>query len=254
MFGFLPMSRARDAKAKLGALGASQAMIEFTPDGTILTANARFLTAMGYTLAEIQGHHHSMLVDPAYKASPEYARFWEALRRGEFQAAEFKRLGKGGREGWLYASYNPVPGRNGKPCCVLKVATDVTASKLQKADLEGQITAIGKSQAVIEFKMDGTVITANQNFLAALGYTLDDIRGRHHSMFVEPAFRDSSEYRKFWESLRNGEYQAAEYKRLGGTARRSGSRPGTTRSSTRTGGRSRWSNTRPTSPARCRTG
>ena len=215
MAGFIARAIGQDARAKLRALDASQAMIEFTLDGTILTANERFLTAMGYSLPEIQGQHHSLLVDPAYRASPEYARFWDALKRGEYQAAEFKRFGKGGREIWLQASYNPIAGRNGKPYKVLKVATDITTTKLQTADHEGQINAISKSQAVIEFKLDGTVITANPNFLAALGYKLDEIKGHNHSMFVDPALRGSDEYRKFWERLRQGEYQAAEYKRLG---------------------------------------
>ena len=215
MLEFIFAGTGQDVRAKLRALGASQAMIEFSLDGTILTANERFLSAMGYTLAEIQGQHHSLLVDPAYRSSPEYTRFWDALRRGEFQAAEFKRFGKGGREVWLQASYNPVMGGHGKPTKILKVATDITAVKLQTADYAGQVTAIGKSQAVIEFKMDGTVIVANRNFLDALGYTLEEIRGRHHSIFVEPAARESAEYRQFWERLRQGEYQAAEYKRLG---------------------------------------
>ena len=135
MLEFIFAGTGQDARAKLRALGASQAMIEFSLDGTILTANERFLSAMGYTLAEIQGQHHSLLVDPAYKSSPEYTRFWDALRRGEFQAAEFKRFGKGGREVWLQASYNPVMGGNGKPTKILKVATDITAVKLQTGRL-----------------------------------------------------------------------------------------------------------------------
>ena len=206
---------AREARAKLKALDASQAMIEFALDGTVLVANQGFLDALGYTLAEIQGQKHSLFVDPAYRDSVEYKNFWAALRRGEFQAAEFKRLGKGGREVWLRASYNPILNRAGKPYKVMKIATDVTADKLLSADYEGQIRAIGKSQAVIEFAMDGTVIAANQNFLTALGYTLEEIKGKNHSIFVEPAFRDSDDYRQFWDNLRRGEYQAAEYKRIG---------------------------------------
>ncbi len=204
-----------ELQAQLDALEKSQATIQFNMDGTIITANDHFLNALGYTLDEIKGKHHSMFVDAAYRDSAEYAAFWDSLRRGEFQVAEYKRIGKGGKEVWIQASYNPIIGRDGKPFKVVKYATDVTDQKLKNADVAGQIAAIHKSQAVIEFNLDGTIITANENFLNVLGYTLDEIQGKHHSMFVEAAYRSSPEYTAFWDSLRRGEYQAAEYKRLG---------------------------------------
>ncbi|CCD92506.1 conserved hypothetical protein [Bradyrhizobium sp. ORS 375] len=200
---------------KIAALDRSQAVIEFGMDGTIVSANENFLKALGYELREIQGRHHSMFVEPAERDSAAYREFWAKLNRGEYQAAEYKRIGKGGREVWILASYNPVFDEKGKPIAVVKFATDVTATKLRNADLAGQIAAIGKSQAVIEFNMDGTVIAANENFLKALGYTLEEIRGKHHSMFVPPDERDSTAYRDFWAKLNRGEYQAAEYKRIG---------------------------------------
>jgi methyl-accepting chemotaxis protein len=218
MFGF-HSSSSRDAHATLLALDKSQAMIRFTPEGKVLGANELFLSAMGYTLAEIVGQHHSMFLDESYRTSPAYTQFWAALGRGEHQTAAFKRIGKGGREVWLQASYNPVLGRGGRTRQVLKIATDITKAKLEAADHEGQIAAIDKSQAVIAFAMDGTVLTANAKFLAALGYRLDEIQGRHHSIFVDPAERDGAAYRTFWEGLRRGEYQAAEYKRLGKNGR-----------------------------------
>jgi methyl-accepting chemotaxis protein len=201
--------------ATLAAVGRSQAMIEFALDGTILTANENFLKAMGYTLAEIQGRHHSLFVTPAERGSAAYKAFWAALARGEYQAAEYKRLAKGGREVWIQASYNPVLDRAGKPIKIVKVATDITKQKLDSADHGGQLDAIHKSQAVIEFNLDGTIITANQNFLATMGYGLAEIQGKHHSLFVEPGYRDSAAYKAFWAALGRGEYQAAEYKRLG---------------------------------------
>ena len=200
---------------KLDALNKSQAVIEFNLDGTIVTANPNFLNAMGYRLDEIQGKHHSMFVDPELRDRPEYRAFWDALRRGEHQSREFLRIAKGGRQVWIQASYNPLLGRGGKPYKVVKFATDITEQKLKSADYEGQIAAIHKSQAVIEFNLDGTVITANENFLKTLGYRLDEIEGKHHRMFVEPQYRDSAAYRDFWDSLRRGDYQAAEYKRVG---------------------------------------
>ena len=206
--------RNADYVGQIDAIGKAQAVIEFNLDGTIITANENFLKTMGYTLAEVQGKHHSMFVEAAYRENPEYKAFWAALGRGEFQAAEYKRVGKGGKEIFIQASYNPIFDMTGKPFKVVKFATDITQDKLRNADYIGQIDAIGKSQAVIEFKLDGTIITANANFLSAMGYTLGEIQGKHHSMFVEPSYRDSAEYANFWASLGRGEFQAAEYKRI----------------------------------------
>jgi methyl-accepting chemotaxis protein len=207
--------RSMEDAGKIDAILRAQAVIEFTMDGKVITANANFLNALGYSLPEIEGKHHSMFVEPAMRESAEYREFWAKLNRGEYSAAEYKRIGKGGKEVWILASYNPILDERKKPFKVVKFATDVTDQKLRTADLAGQIAAIGKSQAVIEFKMDGTVIDANNNFLGALGYTLDEIRGRHHGMFVDPAERESAAYRDFWAALNRGEYQAAEYKRIG---------------------------------------
>ena len=183
-------------------------------DGTVLTANENFLNAFGYSLAEIQGKPHSMFVEPTVRDSVEYGEFWARLHRGECQAAEYKRIGKGGKDIWILASYNPVLDQNGKSFKVVKLATDITEQKLHNVDLASQVAAIDKSQAVIEFNMDGTVLTANDNFLRALGYSLREIEGRHHSMFVDPSERAGDAYREFWAGLNRGDYQAAEYKRM----------------------------------------
>jgi methyl-accepting chemotaxis protein len=204
-----------DDAAKLEAISRSQAMIEFTPDGTILSANDNFLRALGYRLDEIVGKHHSMFVTDAYRNSRDYAQFWPSLARGEFRADEFLRIGKGGREVWIQASYNPVLNRAGKTVKVIKIATDITEVKRRNADFEGQINAINKSQAVIHFGLDGKVLDANDNFLSALGYRRDDIVGKHHSMFVTAAYRDSADYRSFWDRLRAGEFQAGVFQRVG---------------------------------------
>ena len=204
-----------DFEGQIEAIGKAQAVIEFNLNGTIITANDNFLNALGYTLGEVQGQHHRLFVEESFRASVEYRQFWEALNRGEYQAGEYKRIGKGGKEVWIQASYNPILDLNGKPFKVVKYATDVTEQKLRNADFEGQIEAVGKAQAVIEFNLDGTIITANDNFLNALGYTLGEVQGQHHRMFVEESFRASVEYRQFWEALNRGEYQAGEYKRIG---------------------------------------
>ena len=204
-----------DLEGQIAAINRSQAVIEFQMDGTIVTANQNFLKPMGYTLDEVRGRHHSMFVDDATRDSAEYADFWATLNRGDYIAREFKRLGKEGREVWIQASYNPILDASGKPYKVIKFATDVTAEKLRTADYEGQIAAIRKSQAVIEFQMDGTIITANDNFLNAMGYRLDEVQGMPHSTFVDEETRQSIEYRQFWETLNRGEYVAAEFRRLG---------------------------------------
>ena len=208
-------SVAQAALAQVAAISKSQAVIEFNPDGTIITANENFLKTLGYSLGEIQGKHHSMFVEPAMRESAAYREFWANLNRGQYQAAAFKRIGKGGKEVWIQASYNPMLDRNGKVYRVIKFATDITAEKLAGMEDAGTIAAIGRAQAVIAFNLDGTIITANENFLKTLGYSLGEIQGKHHGMFVEPATRDSAAYREFWASLNRGEYQAAEYKRIG---------------------------------------
>lgn len=202
-------------QATLDAFSRTQAMIEFKPDGTILTANENFLNAMGYQLDEIQGEHHRMFVDPEYADSDEYRRFWRDLGAGEPQVSEFLRFGKNGREVWIQASYNPVLNSAGKVTKVVKIATDISEQKKRNADIEGQLNAINKSQAVIHFELDGTILDANDNFLSAMGYTLKEVVRKHHSMFVEPDHKASQEYRRFWEELAVGKFQSDEFKRIG---------------------------------------
>lgn len=204
-----------DYQAKLNAISKAQAVIEFKLDGTILEANENFLNTLGYTAQEIQGKHHSMFVESSYANSREYRAFWDKLNRGELDSGEYKRVGKGGKEIWIQASYNPIFDLSGKPCKVVKFATDITVQKLSTAEFQGKVTAISKVQAVIEFNLDGTVITANENFLKTLGYTLKEIEGKHHRMFCEPAYTNSREYSAFWEKLNRGEHDSGEYKRIG---------------------------------------
>lgn len=203
-----------DFQGQIEAIGKSQAVIEFAMDGTIVHANDNFLRSMGYSLNEVKGHHHRMFVDQEYGYSYDYRAFWDKLNRGEYVSAEFKRFGKGGREVWIQASYNPILDLSGKPSKVVKFATDITAQKNKNIDFQGQIDAIGKSQAVIEFNMDGTVAIANDNFLKTMGYSLKEIQGQHHSMFVDAVYERSAEYLDFWSKLNRGEYVSAEFKRL----------------------------------------
>jgi methyl-accepting chemotaxis protein len=189
-------------------------MIEFDLTGRILTANENFCRALGYDLKEIVGKHHSMFVEPTHAQSPEYKAFWAKLAAGNFDQRQYKRIGKGGKEVWIEASYNPVL-RRGKPIRVIKIATDITAQRLKAAEDAGKINALSRAQATIEFTPTGDVLTANENFLSALGYTLAEIEGRHHSMFCEPAYAGSSDYRQFWAKLGAGEFIADEFMRIG---------------------------------------
>jgi methyl-accepting chemotaxis protein len=203
-----------DAKATLAAISRSQAIIEFEPNGTILTANENFCSAIGYGLTEIQGKHHSMFCEPNYARSDEYKAFWAGLARGEAKSAEFKRFGKGGKEVWIQASYNPIVSA-GRVVRVVKIASDITAAKMKSMDDAGKIAAISKTQAVIEFTPKGDILTANQNFLDCLGYSLSEVQGKHHSMFCDASFRDSAEYVEFWRKLAAGQAISAEFKRIG---------------------------------------
>ncbi len=204
-----------DCAGQVEAINKSQAVIEFKLDGTILQANDNFLDVMGYSADEVQGNHHSMFVDEATKNSREYEDFWKLLNTGEFVAREFKRIGKGGKEVWIQASYNPIFDQEGRLYKIVKYASDVTRQKKINSDFSSQIDAINKSQAVIEFSMDGTVEFANDNFLNALGYTLEEIKGKHHRIFVDPAYATSSEYEEFWNILASGTYHSGEFERFG---------------------------------------
>ena len=214
MFG-LALGSGADAKAVLAAANRSLAIAEFDPRGVILSANENFCAALGYDLAEIAGRHHSLFVEPGYAGSDDYRQFWARLAAGQYESREYKRIGKGGREVWIQASYNPVKTARGRVRKVVKFASVTTAEKLRNAEFEGKIKAISRVQAVIEFTPGGATIAANENFLSLFGYRLDEIVGRPHRMFAEPAYAQSRDYQDFWRRLNAGEYIAAEFKRLG---------------------------------------
>ena len=207
--------RNADYEGKIDAISKAQAVIEFRLDGTIIRANDNFLTSVGYTLAEIEGKHHRLFCEAEYASSEEYAQFWQKLGKGAFDAGEYKRVTKDGREIWLNATYNPIFDTEGRPFKVVKFANDITALKKRNAEYEGKVSAIGKAQAVIVFDMQGNVLDANDNFLAVMDYDLSDIQGEHHRMFCEPEYASSAEYKKFWQKLNRGEFDAGRYKRLG---------------------------------------
>lgn len=203
----------------LDAINRVQAVIEFDLDGTIREANENFLSTMGYSIDQVRGRHHSMFVEPAFAASPEYRQLWDKMARGEVEAGQYKRITAGGREIWIQASYNPILDTSGKPFKAVKYAIDITEQKFATANFEGQIAAINKAQAVIEFDMSGNILEANANFLSVTGYRSDQLVGRHHSMLVEPSEAQGIEYRMFWEKLNRGEYDVGQYRRIGTNGR-----------------------------------
>ncbi|MGC7406320.1 methyl-accepting chemotaxis protein [Pandoraea pneumonica] len=205
----------QELQAISAALNRVQAVIEFDLQGRVMHANDNFLQTLGYRLDEIQGQHHRMFCEPDYAASQAYRDFWAKLGRGEFDAGEYKRVAKGGRDVWIRASYNPVFDANGVPYKVIKFATDVTAERARQAEFESKVRAMDLAQAVIEFNLDGTVTQANDNFLKTLGYSFDEIKGKHHRMFCEPDYAASDVYREFWAKLNRGEFDSGRYKRIG---------------------------------------
>lgn len=206
--------RLADSEATLAALSCSMALIEFQPDGTILGANSNFLRVMGYRLEETHSQHHRLFCTPKYANSVAYQGFWARLGNGEFINDRVLRLDKQGREIWLEASYNPVRDTSGRVIKVVKIATDVTARVQKEQEQESQIKAINRSMATIEFNRQGEVISANENFLAVMGYRLDEIIGKHHRLFCERRESESNEYRQFWERLNHGEFFSGNFKRL----------------------------------------
>lgn len=204
-----------DFEGKIAAISRVQAVIEFDLSGKVLDANANFLSTFGYVIGDVLGQQHRMFCEPEFAQSSAYSDLWARLGRGEFLAGRFRRLAKNGQAIWLQASYNPILDATGKPYKVVKFAVDITNDMNTATETKGKIDAIGLSQAVIEFDLEGNVLEANPNFLRTMGYTQAEIRGRHHSMFCETGLAQSQAYRDFWADLGEGKFQSARYRRVG---------------------------------------
>ena len=202
------------SQQSMAAIRQTMAMIEFTPQGEILDANEPFLTVMGYRLDELRGKHHRVFCADSTQGSAAYAQFWQRLAKGESFSDRFMRIAKGGREIWLQASYMPVLDANGRVSKVIKVATDITAQLDAEHQHESLLNAINRSMAVVEFNLKGEVIEANENFLHTMGYRLDEIRGKHHSLFCERETAGGDAYKRFWQRLNQGEFIADRFKRI----------------------------------------
>ena len=209
------LKRPSDAESVLAGLDVSMATIEFKPNGEIVSANRNFLDLTGYSLAEIRGQHHRMFVAPEEANSAAYRTFWADLAAGTHMSDEFKRIGKNGAEVWIRATYNPVFAADGSVRKVIKFASDVTEEKNRLFIQEGKLAAISRTQAVIEFELDGTILCANEAFLKTMGYAEAEIVGQKHAMFVTPENRGSDDYRALWAKLNAGEFVSDRFQRVG---------------------------------------
>jgi methyl-accepting chemotaxis protein len=202
-------------EGQLSAIAKSSCVMEFNMDGKVFAANEVLLKALGYSLDEVVGQHHSSFVTSVYANSNEYKQLWNTLINGEAIAGEFCIVGKGAKETWLQASYNPILDETGKPYKVVLYATNVTEDKLKNASFEGQINAIGKSQGIVEFSLDGKIIYVNEIFSTLTGYSPKEVVGQHRSMFVDAAYKTSLEYKELWAKLGCGEAISGNYKCIG---------------------------------------
>ena len=200
---------------QMAAIDKVLGVIEFTLDGRILKINQNFSQVTGYSAAEVIGQHHRMFMAADEADSPAYRQFWQQLAAGKSDSGVYKRLGKHGQEIWLQATYNPIFDEQGKPYKVVKFATDITRERIREADCIGQLAAINHIMAVIEFDLEGKILSANQNFLNAVDYDLASIVGQHHRMFVLPEQKNSIEYQQFWRDLAQGKPQSGVYQRIG---------------------------------------
>lgn len=203
----------------MDAIERSQAIIELSMTGIIVRANHRFLSLFDYCEDELVGQSHSILLPSKQSDSDEYVSLWNQLRGGRHVIGEFFRVDRSHIPIWIHGTYCPLLDASGSPYRVIKFATDVTARKRRDANIAGQLAAIRISQAVAEFSLDGMLIDANSNFLAILGYSLDEVIGRHHSSFVPSEERCASSYHEFWHQLRQGQHQSGLYKRIGPAGR-----------------------------------
>ena len=190
-------------------------VLELAPDKTIVLANARYLKTMGYSLQELQGSSYSVLLNAALRQSSEYAQLWADLAAGKSVSGTVRRIGKHDRSLWLYSIYHPICDAQGNLLKVLAFSDDVTETYGRDQDFAGQIAAIQRSQGVIEFSPDGVIMEANDNFLRAMGYSLDEVKGRPHRVFVEAEYANSDSYRQFWADLRAGRFQTGDFLRIG---------------------------------------
>ncbi|EKB19859.1 PAS domain S-box protein [Aeromonas veronii AMC35] len=198
------------AQAFIDAVKVGVATISFTPSGEILEANPLFLNVVGYSEQEVMGKHHRIFCDAHYVQSSSYAQFWEQLRQGHSHSGTYQRFDKQGRELWLEATYFPVK-LDGKVVRVVKIASDITESYQQLSRQKAIISALDRALAIIEFTPKGEIVTANQNFLSCVGYSLSQLKGQHHRLFCDESFYREQPH--FWDDLAHGQLKSGLFSR-----------------------------------------
>jgi len=199
-----------EAYAIIDSIKKSVATIEFTPEGIITDANELFLSVAGYQRQEVIGQHHRVMCLPEYSSSKEYQEFWSSLQQGTPHKGTFLRKNKAGNELWLEATYFPIY-TNGQVTKVMKIASDVTEKKNAAANQEAIIDALNRSQAIIEFLPDGTIINANKNFTDTVKYSFDEIQSKHHKIFCHDEFYQQNP--TFWDDLAQGQFKSGQFSR-----------------------------------------
>ena len=204
-----------DRIARLKTLAESRPNIEYLPDGTVVCANELFLKLMGYSLEEIKDRNYAMFLPVSQRESAEHKEFWEGLLRGRPYSGEIRLLGKGGKETWAATTFYPIRNGQGPVYRIHQFASDVTETKLRNADYASQVAAVRRSQVVIEYAMDGTILDVNENFEKLFGYGREELLGKNAGMFVDEQTRQSAAFKEVWAKLNRGECYSAESRRLG---------------------------------------
>ncbi|WMS42342.1 PAS domain-containing protein [Acuticoccus sp. MNP-M23] len=208
-----PGLRNHNNRALIEVLTRTHALAEFSPDGTVLSANENYLKPLGYAEADVIGQHHRLVVLPAIRASAAYAKFWQDLSRGTGLTDEMPRLARDGTIVWFKASYAPIIGRDGATESIAFIGTDITREKRRALCNAAKVHALEDSQAVVEYLADGTIVSANERFLSIMGYARESVAGRHDSMFLQKGDAQLPAYQALWEALGAGETQSGLYSR-----------------------------------------
>ncbi|CVE15535.1 MULTISPECIES: PAS domain-containing methyl-accepting chemotaxis protein [Serratia] len=200
--------------AELSAIEHAVPMIVFSPDGTVLRANDLFLNTLGFQRGDVIGRHHRIFCDPNYVASPLYRKHWETLNKGQPITDTIKRIAKNGEAVWLQGTYAPVLNKQGKVVEIVKIASEVTERVTQAQEHRSLLAALNRSMAMIAFTPQGTIVSANDNMLALMGYRLEEACGQSHAVLCPPEFANSDDYRRHWQRLARGEFITGRFERL----------------------------------------
>ncbi|CAI1580094.1 MULTISPECIES: PAS domain-containing methyl-accepting chemotaxis protein [Serratia] len=200
--------------AELSAIEHAVPMIVFSLDGTVLRANDLFLSTLGFQRDDVIGQHHRIFCDPNYVASPLYRKHWETLNKGQPITDTIKRIAKNGEAVWLQGTYAPVLNKQGKVVEIVKIASEVTERVTQAQEHRSLLAALNRSMAMIAFTPQGTIVSANDNMLALMGYRLEEACGQSHAVLCPPEFAASDDYRRHWQRLARGEFITGRFERV----------------------------------------